>query len=51
MEGIVRKLVRKNWNSNWNENMVEEDMVQWVMKFAHALVREWLRRLAKELGG
>ena len=43
MEEIVRKLVHKHWDSNWNESMVEEDMVNWVMKFAHDIVGEWVK--------
>ena len=43
MRHIVKRLVKKNWNSNWNENMTEEDMVDWVMKFAHEIIDAWVK--------
>ena len=49
MEEIVRKLVTKHWDSNWHDSRTIEGEVEWIMKFAHEIVKEWLKRFSEEL--
>jgi len=49
MEEIVRKLVTKHWDSNWHDSRTIEGDIEWVMKFAHQIVEEWLKKFSKEI--
>ena len=46
MKEVVRKLVTKHWDSNWHDSRTIEGEVEWIMKFAHEIVKEWLKKFS-----
>ena len=49
MKEVIRKLVTKYWNSNWHDSRTIEGEVEWIMKFAHEIVKKWLKKFSAQV--